>query len=406
MTITAEDTRRAVPAPSGSGTATTASPQTTPKAKRPYLYQVDIIRSTTFALVIFIHCLTQTTDEFNNIGVNATSLLFHATRYIFFALTGYVLTYQYLDRDDFSAPQFWRRRMKLVIIPYIVWSAIYWMVLGMWSYGRFREIPSSLDELAERIGWGTAAFHLYFLLVMLQVYLLFPLLRLVVLKTRGHHLKLLGASLVLQVGIYWVISYWTPPSSWQGLWWHYYATFVPYQFFIVLGAVAAANREQVDDWIRGKGRTVAALFAATAAFAVGMYLYGAMVHGNVFSNASAFTLSLLPWLITAVVAIYAMGRHWAEHVRPYSPRFAKAAAYASNRSFPVFLVHVMVLTFLLRPKTDGDPTLLHYLPQPLGTSMVYVLTVAGSLALVEFLRRMPGSVYWTGRPRLPWRWQI
>lgn len=425
MTTTANLYSRAMPKPPGPRTAGTSSsnPATTPapantcgtstpaktspaKTKRPFLHQVDLIRSTTFALVIFVHVLTQTTDELNSIGVNGTSLFFHATRYTFFALTGFVLMYQYQDREDFRAVSFWRRRMKLVIIPYILWSAIYWMVIGMWSYGRASEIPTALGEFWHQLIWGMAAFHLYFLLVMLQVYLLFPALRWLIAATRGHHGLLLGGSLALQAATYLVITYWTPPQAWSNVWWHHYATIFPYQFFVIAGALAAVHRAEFDQWITGKGRWLAAATAGTGAFALGVYLYGAFVDGAIHSNDSAFAVTLLPFLICAVASIYAMGRHWAANVRPHAPRFGKAVAYASNRSFPVFLVHVMVLFFLLLPKTDGVPTLISALGQPWATITVYFLTVAGSLAVVEVLRRLPGSVYLTGRPRLPFRWQI
>ncbi len=407
MTTTPAQFTTAVPAPAGSRTAAESSaPAQTATGKRPYLYQVDLVRATTFALVIFIHVLTQTTDEMNSVGVNGTALLFHATRNIFFALTGFVLMYQYQGRDDFRATSFWRRRMKLVIVPYILWSAIYWVVIGMWSWGRLGDVPSSLGEFWNQLKWGTAGFHLYFLMVMLQVYLLFPAIRWLVTKTRGRHGLLLAASLALQIGVYAVISYWTPPASWAGIWWHHYATVIPYQFFIILGAVAAAHREELDDLITGKGALLAGALVGTGAFALGIYLYGAFVGGKVHSSDSAFTLSLLPFLLCAVASIYAMGRHWSANIRPGAPRFAKAVSYASNRSFPVFLVHVMVLFFLLRPKTDGVPTLIHALGQPWGTMLVYLLTVLISLVVVEVLRRLPGSVYLTGRPRLPLRWQI
>ncbi|AVL99432.1 acyltransferase [Gordonia iterans] len=398
------------PSPESAGPITsssnTPSSNTRASAKRPYLFQVDLIRATTFALVIFTHALTQTTDAFSNIGTNATTLLLHASRNIFFALTGFVLMYQYAGRDDFRAGWFWRRRMKLVIVPYILWSAVYWVVIGMWSYGRLGDVPTSLDEFWNQLKWGTAGFHLYFLLVMLQVYLLFPAIRWLVQKTKGHHGALLAASFALQIAVFAVITYWTPPESWAGWWWHHYATFVPYQFFIVAGAVAAVHREQVDAWIRGRGGWLAAGLVGTGAFAVGVYLYEAFVSGKVFSHDSAFAVTLLPFLVFAVLTIYAMGLHWATHVRPYSPRFGKAVAYASNRSFPVFLVHVLVLFLLLRPETDGAPTIVHALGQPWGTLVVYLLTIALSLGLVEVLRRLPGSVYLTGRPRLPLRWQI
>ena len=62
-----------------------APPATTAKSKRSYLHHLDLIRATTFGLVIFIHVLTQTTDEVNSIGVTTTGLLLHFTRNTFFS---------------------------------------------------------------------------------------------------------------------------------------------------------------------------------------------------------------------------------------------------------------------------------------------------------------------------------
>ncbi|WP_235831393.1 acyltransferase [Gordonia zhaorongruii] len=382
------------------------APQTA-APKKPYLHHVDLIRATTFALVIFVHVLTTTTDEFGSQGVNATAIAFHATRNIFFALTGFVLMYQNIDRADFGAATFWRRRIKLVIVPYLIWSTVYWMVLGMWSLGRGAEIPTSLDELAGQISFGTAAYHLYFLFVMLQVYILFPLLRALVIRTRGHHAVVLGTCLGLQVIIVSLMSYWPEPASWDYAWLHLYATFVPYQLVIVAGAIAADHRELIAQHLRGRSAPLAVALVATGAFAVGAYLHRVNFNGSPVNDPqSAFELTTLPFILVAVVSMYAMALHWSTFRRAATSRFASFVAYAANRSFPVFLVHIMVLFWLQYPKTDGVPSILHHVPQPLGTALVYAATVAGSLAAVEVLRRLPGSLYLTGRPRLPFRWTI
>ncbi|GAB20349.1 hypothetical protein GOEFS_114_00010, partial [Gordonia effusa NBRC 100432] len=62
--------------------------------RKAYLHHLDLIRATTFSLVIFVHCLTQTTNEELSVGINSASLLLHFTRNTFFALTGFVLMYQ------------------------------------------------------------------------------------------------------------------------------------------------------------------------------------------------------------------------------------------------------------------------------------------------------------------------
>ena len=373
--------------------------------KRAYLHHLDLIRATTFSLVIFVHCLTQTTDEFNNLPVNTTSLLLHFTRNTFFALTGFVLMYQNYDKADFQTTTFWRRRIKLVIFPYLIWSAIYWLVQQVWARGRIGELAADpiggLREFAELAAWGLSGFQMYFLFVMLQVYLLFPLILWLVRRTAGRHTLLLGASLAVQVAITITITWWTPPPTVAEYWWHHYATFVPYQFFILYGAVAAVHRDAIGRWLQGKGWWLFGALVATGTLAVGIYLGGVWFGGQpVHDHDSAFFPWLLPFLIVAITCLYAAAAHWGKTWREFTPRFARVVAFASNRSFGVFLAHVLVLYFVLKPQSGDQPWILATLGQPWGTIGTYVLTIAGSLLLMELLRRLPGSVYLTGRPRL------
>lgn len=371
--------------------------------RRPYLHHVDLIRTVTFSLVIFVHCLTQTTNEFTSLPVNTTSLLLHFTRNTFFALTGFVLMYQNFDKSDFSALSFWQRRIKLVIYPYVIWSAVYWVV-KMWLAGKLTEIPTSLTNFFYQLSWGLSGFQMYFLFVMLQVYLVFPLVVWLLRATAGHHLIVVGVSLVLQFAITSTITHWNPPASVATHWWHHYATFIPYQFFILYGAVAAVHRQRIGTWLRGKGWWLFGALIVTAAIAVGSYLGGVWFAGKpVHDNNSAFYPTLVPFLIVAMTCLYAVALHWAENRRAHTPRFARAVKYASNRSFPVFLVHVLVLTLIMYPQSGGTSWVRDVIPQPWATLVVYLATLAGSLLLVEILRRLPGALYLTGRPRIPFR---
>ncbi|HEY9315899.1 acyltransferase, partial [Williamsia sp.] len=336
-----------------------------------------------------------------SVPVNSTTLLLHFTRNMFFALTGFVLMYQNFDRADFRTVHFWRRRIKLVIIPYLIWSFIYWVVEDMWDHGRLSDVPGSLDEFWDLLKWGLSGFHMYFLFVMLQVYLLFPLVLWLVRATRNHHVALLAGSFAFQVAITSIITYWTPPESWWGVWWHYYATFVPYQFFIVLGSVAAVHREKVRLWLRGKGWWLFAALMLTAVFALATFWRRVWGLDQIPIYASAaFQPTLLIFLVTAIVCLYAVGQHWADTYRQQTPRFDRVVKYASNRSFSVFLCHAIFIFLILHPQKNGEPWI-NTLGSPWAPILMYIGVITGSLLLVEILRRLPGSAYLTGRPRLP-----
>ena len=68
-------------------------------------------------------------------------------------------------------------------------------------------------------------------------------------------------------------------------------------------------------------------------------------------------ISLQPlFLVTAIACLYAAALTWNHRWRTSTPRFRGVVAYASNRSFGVFLVHVLVLYFVprhVRPRPDS-----------------------------------------------------
>ncbi|NMO02879.1 acyltransferase [Gordonia sp. TBRC 11910] len=372
-------------------------------ARKAYLHHLDLIRATTFSLVIFVHCLTQTTNEELSVGINATSLLLHFTRNTFFALTGFVLMYQNYEKRDFSTLDFWRRRIKLVIFPYVIWSTVYFVVTVMWAQGRIADLPFSLREYVWNLSWGLAGFQMYFLFVMLQVYLLFPALLWVIRKTTGHHGAVLAISAALQVVLVSAFTHWQPTGALGTVWWHNYATFLPYQFFVVYGAIAAVHRERIGEWLRGRGWILASALLITASLALATYLIRVFVDDQKpLEASSAFQPTLIPFLVVAIACLYAVALHWNNRWRGGTPRFAKAVSWASNRSFGVFLAHVLVLFLILRPvAASGGPWMLAHVPQPFATFATYALTLVGSLIVVEVLRRLPGSIYLTGRPRMP-----
>src|SRR6266567_2035321 len=105
-----------------------ARPRQTPDSARPkraHLHQVDLFRILTFACVIGAHVVGNSLDP-GNVPGNGVVVILHFTRQAFFALTGFVLIYQYGRRQPLNTRAFWRKRFPLVGIPYLAWSVIYW----------------------------------------------------------------------------------------------------------------------------------------------------------------------------------------------------------------------------------------------------------------------------------------
>jgi peptidoglycan/LPS O-acetylase OafA/YrhL len=363
-----------------------------PGAAKRHLHQVDLVRILTFACVIGVHVVSPTTDG-ASVVANGLLMLLHFTRETFFALTGFVLTYSYLSRPLHLRP-FWARRYLLVGVPYLAWSVIYFAINVVtqpaqpWS--------ALLGQFATNIAEGTAWYHLYFLLVSLQVYLFFPLLLWLLRATRGHHGLLLGVSAAIQLALTWVYMY-RPPTAGVlgGLMANSSALVISYQFYVLLGALAAMHFDRMHEWVCGHLRLIGIGVVVIGALTEGWYLLAQQSSHQPWAASAVMQPAMLPWSVAATAGLYALGVCWAR-ARRESSLSSHAIAGASNRSFGVFLAHPAVLWVVL---TAGSGWLPSHLGAPWLSVVAYVLAVLGALAVTEVAYRSWLSLALTGRQR-------
>ncbi|GAA1873681.1 acyltransferase [Pseudonocardia ailaonensis] len=346
--------------------------------------QAEMVRVLTFACVIAVHTLS-TTQPLDGVTPNAVVMLLHFTREAFFVLTAFVLTVRHLDRGPRPVP-FWKRRFLLVGVPYVVWTLIY---TGLqWATAAPASAGQALADLGINLGTGVGWFHLYFLLVSLQFYLLFPLFRRLMRATHGHHLLLLAASFLLQIGIDLVLHD-PAPTGLKAVLLPYAGSFVlSYQFFLVLGGVVAMHLDAVVAWVRRLPWVVAAVVVVSGAGAELWYLRSVAAGQPAAFAADVFQPVMIVWSVAVVAGFFTLGTVW---------RVPRVIDLASERSFGVFLVHPAILWAL----TVAGTVLA--LPSPWSSVVAYLAAVAGSLLVVEILRRTPLSLPLTGkgRPRTP-----
>lgn len=354
-----------------------------------HVYPVDMVRVLTFGCVIAVHTVTWMNPQ-DSIPGGAATMLLHFTREAFFVLTAFVLVHRYRG-GRLAATPFWRRRFLLVGVPYVVWSIIY-TVLSLTGG------PIPPGEIARRLAvnlvTGAACYHLYFLLVSMQFYLLFPLFLRLLRATRGRHGRLLAVSAAIQLAINTGLHIEAPTGLTASVL-PYAGAFVgSYPFYLVLGGVAALHRDQVEGWIRTHRPVVLGALLVSGAAAECYYLWS--VHGG--SSAAfasdVFQPVMLPWCVAVVAGCYALGAAWAERRRPVELGWVRRA---SDRSFGVFLVHPLVLWLLTLGAAGGSSWLSDLAPAPVPTLVAYVVAVAVSLAIVELLRHTRLSLVLTGK---------
>ncbi len=353
-----------------------------------HLYQIDLFRMLTFVAVVFVHATGATTSA-TSLTANGTLNLLHFTREAFFFLTAFVLFHTYYRRPP-VATTFWRRRFLLVGVPYVAWSVFY-------GVGQLRQVARDDGQLdaAGRLGWllitGDAYYHLYFLLVTLQVYLFFPVILKLVRRTEGHHGLLLAASVALQTALLVEIQYGPPrPGLWGVARTHAHVLLLTYQLWVIIGALAAVHLRGFQ--ARVGDRPGRALAVAAGGGAIATLSYALLIRAGQapFTASGVFQPVMIVWAPAMVVGLYAVGSMWARRRRP-GGRGDAFVVLASEISFGVYLVHPAVLNEVLR--------VLPGLAAPLSTVLAVVVTLPISGAIVWVARRTPASLIVAGRPR-------
>ncbi|MFI1382221.1 acyltransferase [Embleya sp. NPDC020886] len=362
--------------------------------RRPHLHRVDLMRDIAFVCVIVVHVIG-VTYPFPGEGPAFTQLVLHSTRAVFFFVSTFVLFHSAYGRP-LRVGAFLGKRFKLLGVPYLLWSTAYW-VLG--DHVRIRQdLPGALGDLRGGIVWGGSWYHLYFLLVSLQIAVLLPLLVKLVRACAGRHVLLLAIAGLGQLAALVVLFHPTPlsgPLEWYRV--HGGMLLPTYGFFVLAGALAAVHLDAFHAWVLGHTRTIAVGTLATLALTYAWYRH-TVAAGRDTATASIATqpVSLL-WGPVAVLALYAVAGRWERARTPIPSR--PAAARGAQLAFGVYLVHPMILRLL---ELNGFAAALPWSPAVDTAVLAAVVTVAAA-GFAWLVARTPLSPWLIGRERAPGR---
>ncbi|WP_084473992.1 acyltransferase [Deinococcus pimensis] len=283
------------------------------------------------------------------------SLLFVVPAFLF--VTALVLTRSALR--SFDARRYYGTRVRTALLPYLLWTVLY--VLFRVATGQ--DAPDVLLDPARWLTWlryGKGYFHLYFLLIALQFYLVLPLLLPLFRRTWPLWL-VVTVAFGTQLGVYWLnrstdLVHFRFPGT-MALW------YIP---AITLGMYVGANYARFDELWRRHRRPVFAF----AALGWAVYLplaYTVLTGGRV----NTFVYSAAHWVYTTVFALVLFG---VAHSAARGPAWlSRPLARLGTFSLQIYLLHPAVLFWVDRRGAF-----------PGGDSALFLLTVLG-YALVALL---------------------
>lgn len=247
---------------------------------------------------------------------------FKFTTPAFIFLSG-LMQYYHQWQGNFDFKRFMKKRFGPIFWPYLAAATGYFVILAA-----FGEYPFTPFEYLKRLLLGDANYHLYFVVIILQFYLLMPAF-LWIFERFNDHLVLVGALAVNLISR----EFWIFPYSDR--------FFLNYLFFFVLGAYVVRRMETLK---KLASSSMVGLFL--------LYLAISGVYGYQFVTTTLegrywnYHLTSLTWFffsLAALAAIYGIA------VRVTDMKGSKAAAVKtwaqtiSTASYWIYLIHPMVL---------------------------------------------------------------
>ena len=295
-----------------------------PNSKRQI--ELDYVRALSMLGVIVIHVTSTFVYASSNLtvaGMNPAFLLNQLVRFsvpLFILLSGVSLGF---SRSADTYLSFFRKRCVKIVLPYLFWSCAYWLY-----YHR----GEGLARLGSALLRGGAASHLYFIVIVIQLYLLYPFLRRLVKRHPFPTLIFaLLISFIAQQAILDAAAGLIPRGPiLQNLWF----LFPTWLFYFVLGMVVGHfNVSRLCGWC---GRHLWFLLTAALLFG-GLYAYKSHLSGNLDS----IKISLFLYTPLVFLTLLALGnRLQKQH------NLTRGISFLAVHSQTVFFMHLFVLAFL------------------------------------------------------------
>lgn len=284
---------------------------------------------------------------------------------VFVFLSGFVLFYNYYDKP-FTAKtigQFYKKRMSKIIIPFLLFSFLYYSLTRLVQFG-FTDVQTFIGyftnvEFLKKLVIGKTYTHLYFVVIIIQFYVLAPFMLYAVKRfpVLSKHIVWLGL-LVQWLFIYKLadVFHLVNRGSYS----------FTYMFYFAAGAFIGIYYLKLADWINLSRKNAAPQKIMASVVLWVLFLSSSMIEVYVYYQYRLYDVFVLnPDLLelvdevrcvtAGIVLIQISGWVYAA----WNKTAVKALLHIGATSFGIYLVHPFVLFLYRKINASGDPLLYH-----------------------------------------------
>jgi len=371
---------------------------------RKRLDQIDAMRPVKQAAVISTHTLIFFAPLATSSAVVGLIMLTRFSRDAFLFVSACMLTFSYNNAKTVALGSYFKKRFVSVGVPYLAWTVIYFFytsvtntrVLPFYSFHRSDIFSvAALKYFVHLL--ETGYYHLYYLMVIMEFYILFPLLLILIRRFAKWHVH------IAVVVVLWQIAFGVLVSG------PHFGVSIPgilqtrlitsYPVYIIGGMIVAVHLDVIHQWICSHARPiyiftfVSALGAEVLSY-LGRYPW---LPRYLRTGTNIYSPTILPFNVGAILCVYLLGVYLTAPHR--SLRTRAAVRSGSDNSYGVYLSQMLWIPFLLRLRNAS------------GLHVPWVVAVLIALILVYFMgyfftalvARTPLAKAVAGRSRQSWR---
>lgn len=373
------------------------------RKRLPYLYEVDLMRIIFIFGVLLNHTTTtfmnQMSEEYGwaHLGLMSTHLLIHFTRMGFMFMTGLVLTLNYYQHGSWI--RFFEKRFAGSGWPYLLWNFLLLIGACFLSLPGFSWKTFNLTYISSILHGDQ--FYMYYILVTLQLYILFPFMVRLFRSFTDKHMMILVVSFLAQLALMVAIKYGLPHVDRSGwIWWFkaYGVNVFSYQFYFIFGAYTSLHYDDVLNFINRHIKWIATVTVLLGIGTVPYYVWNIdVLNLSRTAAVSPHQPYMLLYDTMVIVTVFWIGKKYALRRKNGMPHwFNLFVKNGAKVSFGIYLDQMIGLTILgsILAKTDLADWM-YLILIPVG----YLLVIAVSFGVAWFCYKVPPFGLLIGRPQ-------
>ncbi len=305
---------------------------------------------------------------------------------LFILISGFVLARKYYK--NYSVSKFYKNRIRSIIPQYLLFSILY-TVFNNWTVIKTNPLSTTFSLLLNNIWNANASYHLWFFLIIIPLYLLYPLVIKIYIffKNSGKAEFLIALLFVIQM--LWMVGLHTSSFPFIKI------NFISFLFYFGLGIYVNDRFEQLKEGIKHQTPLFLTISLALTLGSSFFIIIGLTLGYDYYSIPSYFFIGLELVYPILKISTFLLLLNLASSLVIKRGILTKVVKKFGDYSFGIYLIHIFFIQITIEMLKNNAVDYSDWLFYPI----VFLVTVITSYLAVRLISYLPHSYYIIGTGR-------